>query len=275
MADGTQDHVPLDPADRDFLREVRWRRRVGDDGDSRRRRWILGLLVLAHLAFFLWLRDAMVERGRFAVPGREQVLEVRFYEEEVAPVFEALPGPVAPLVPMPPETVREVVVPAAPLAVPSPPPPAAPTVVDEPTDALAARFIPPEEPPPATLQLFNTDGSIRMSQDVVDASNIPAPRPGFRSPLMDAAKAKPKPPPITYDPTVFARYWAPEGETAVQSAFRRATVSRKFKTPWGSTIQCTWVLVIGGCGWGIAPAPLEKPPPRPGEVYVDEPPKHW
>ena len=97
MADGTQDQLPLDPADRDFLREVRWRRRVGDDGDSRRRRWILGLLVLVHLVFFLWLRDAMVERGRFAVPGREQVLEVRFYEEETAPVVEVLPGPMAPL----------------------------------------------------------------------------------------------------------------------------------------------------------------------------------
>ena len=278
MADGTHDHVPLDPADRDFLREVRWRRDVVDDGESRRRRWILGVLVVVHVVFFAWLREAMLERGRLAVPVREQVMEVRFYDEAPQPEAQALPEYTAPLVPMPPDVVREVIVPvaSAPLPAPVPPPPPPPQPVEEatPADAMSARFIAPETPPPQ-LRLYNEDGSMRLSQDVIDASNIPAPRPGYRSPLAEAARVKPRPPPISYDPTVFSKYWAPGSESAFDSLVRRSTASKKFRTPWGSTIQCTWVLIMGGCGWGIAPTPLEKPPPRPGEVYVDEPPKHW
>jgi hypothetical protein len=232
-----------------------------DDAEKRRRRALLAILVGLHLLLFLALRYAMDPNlSPFHILRRETVMSVEF-----------LPPETKPLEVDPAFDVPEVSVPAVPLPVrvePTTVPKTAP-VVDTPeprpieAEGLSARWISADEPePPPRIQLFNPDGSMNLSQDVIDASNATRPR-GFQSPQPAPAPWERQQPAVPYDPTVFENRWKPDGESAFQEVVRRATATKAFRTPWGSTVECTWVLIMGGCGWAKPPTPLQNAPKAP------------
>jgi hypothetical protein len=73
------------------------------------------------------------------------------------------------------------------------------------------------------------------------ASYIPVPR--------DAAPWEQRIDPMVYEPTAFEEIWKPDQESLMGEFFRRSTVTKTFKTPWGTKVTCSWVLIVGGCGW--------------------------
>lgn len=235
-----------------------------DDAERRRRRALLAILVGLHLLLFLALRVAMDPNlSLFRVPAREQVLTVEFLAPEAKPEFAdpALDVPEVPVPALPapaPVQVQPTTVPKAAPRVDTPEPRALES------DGLSARWVPADEPaPPPRIELFNTDGSMNLSQDVIDASKAQARPRGFQSPQAAPAPWETQRPPVPYDPTAFENAWKPDGETALQEVVRRATVTKKFRTPWGSTVECAWVLIAGGCGWGAPPTPLQNAPKAP------------
>jgi hypothetical protein len=156
--------------------------------------------------------------------------------------------------PPPPEDAPELAPELAPTPVPTDPatvpaprrePPAdlpAPTVATR-----APRAVTTASPTPARIVLFDTDGSLRVPEGVLDAgpepvaSYIPVPR--------DAAPWEQRIDPMVYEPTAFEEIWKPDQESLMGEFFRRSTVTKTFKTPWGTKVTCSWVLIVGGCGW--------------------------
>ena len=59
--------------------------------------------------------------------------------------------------------------------------------------------------------------------------------------------------PLPYTPTRLDKYWPSTRETLGGELVRKATVKRAWRTPWGSQVECAWVLFFGGCGWGPEP----------------------
>lgn len=274
MVRGRESLRVYDARDRDWLREVRWRR---DDARDPHRRWVLFAVLLAHVVLLLIVRDAMFVDAPVpvVVAPQEQVLEITFGTASDPTLqmreIETVPLPQA-------EPVREVVVPArpavearAPARVEAPPVPSAEPVV-APTDdsAMTARFIDPD-PPKETqpLRLFNSDGSVHVSKEMLDAIDA-TPQRQFEPRVVGKSRIMQHTTPIPYAPTTFEKYWAPRDETILQEFFRKSTVEKKFKTPWGTTVQCAWMLFMGGCGWGSGPTPLKDPPkgPEPLGVYM-------
>lgn len=282
MVRGRESLRVYDAGDRDWLREVRWRR---DDAPAPHQRRVLLAVLLAHLVLVLVVRDAMfVDVPAPVAAPKEQVLEVVFGTPadptRAMSALETLPLPQT-------EPVREVVVPVRarePLV--APPPSrvqAAPVVRVEPTvaptddSAMSARFIEPEPPKETTpLRLFNSDGSVHVSTEMLEAIDS-KPQPGYSPPAVKQPELMRHESPVSYTPTRFDRYWAPPNETILQEFFRKSTVEKKFKTPWGTTVQCAWMLFMGGCGWGAGPTPLKNPPKGPEVLGVymgpEEPPK--
>lgn len=119
-----------------------------------------------------------------------------------------------------------------------------------------------------TRQLFNDDGSPRLSKAAIDASQTPATAPDFAPPQPQAIA--PIRSPIPYKPTRLDDYWVPSNETLGAEARRRVTVEKAFKTPWGTTWRCAWFLTIGGCG-DVPPPAMKNPPKAPWETYEAEP----
>jgi hypothetical protein len=56
--------------------------------------------------------------------------------------------------------------------------------------------------------------------------------------------------PVPYTPTRLDKYWPPVRETLGGELVRKATVKKSWRTPWGTQVECAWVLFFGGCGWG-------------------------
>lgn len=215
--------------------------------------WVLALL--AHV-LALWLLDALVD-GRRAERQREPLDIVLVRASPPLPAAPPDPGPEPvrepPPVPepepepepepQPPPTPEPASASTAPLA--SEPVPAAPA----PEPVVATPQAPAATTPPALrrIVLFETDGRLRVPEGVLDgdpepaASYIPVPR--------DAPPWEQKIDPLVYEPTAFEAIWKPDQESLMGEFFRRSTVTKTFKTPWGTKVTCSWVLIVGGCGW--------------------------
>lgn len=94
------------------------------------------------------------------------------------------------------------------------------------------------------LDLYRPDGSVRLP----DSAFVPAPaRDTFARRQI-----------LPYAPTRFERYWVPRDENLLGEWVRKGTVTRKWRTPWGTQIECVWVFALGGCGWGFVPGMTEE-----------------
>lgn len=214
----------------------------------------LAIALLLHAALLWMLREIMVPPDEVAWSRIELVL----IEAEAPPL------PVSPQVQEPP------------IAAPAPqPPPVEPLRASEPPE-LAAPAMPepaPEAPAPAAadpapradvepvvstpvesaaldagpIRLFRRDGRLALPEGVLEAppqvaSYIPVPR--------EVPPWEDRPVALAYQESMFeAFWWVPKDESMAGAFFRKATVTKEFRLPWGTKVRCAWVLVIGACAW--------------------------
>jgi hypothetical protein len=118
-----------------------------------------------------------------------------------------------------------------------------------------------------TARLFDPNGRLHLSREVVDAAAA-TPQPGFAAP--PRAELPPIRSPVPYRPTRFDAAWVPDGETLGDELMRKVALEREFKTPWGTRWRCAIVLVFAACG-DVPPAPMKNPPKMPWETYIETP----
>jgi hypothetical protein len=116
--------------------------------------------------------------------------------------------------------------------------------------------------------LFDPDGSLRLSPQVVDAAATRAQQPDFTPP--PAARWPTVKSPLPYKATRFEPYWVKSNETMGEELFRHVIFEKEFKTPWGTRWRCAYILFIGGCG-DVPPPPMKNPPKMPWETYLPLP----
>ena len=222
----------------------------------------LHLLVLAVL-------DAWWRRGGEAVPRPAAITVVLAPRaapraaEPVAPEIRRAPTATEPAVAAAPAP-RPPAVPAAadprPPVAPSPAPPvaarSAPEQPRKPAAAPVQSAAPPPSQVPATaaatppterIVLFAPDGRLRVPTAVLQGEPPPVPSwiaaPHVLAPWDDRVD------PLVYEPTALEPIWKPDGESLLDEFMRRSTRTRTFRTPWGSKVTCSWVLIVGGCAW--------------------------
>ncbi|WP_395680224.1 hypothetical protein [Dokdonella sp.] len=81
-----------------------------------------------------------------------------------------------------------------------------------------------------------------------DGSALVAPKDGARMFRHDSA--------VPYAQTRFEQAFVPRDEDLTHEFIRRTTVKHTWRTPWGSQITCAasmTIVLLGGCGWGLAP----------------------
>lgn len=76
------------------------------------------------------------------------------------------------------------------------------------------------EPEPPPIKLFNSDGSVRLSQDVLDAAGE-KPAPDFQAPVPQEPDFMKHKRAISDERTRFEKYWAPDGENLGQKIVRK------------------------------------------------------
>ena len=225
--------LSFDYAGHAWLHEMRWRRPPYD-----RRGISIALLValILHLVGFWLVRDWM--KLHIVEDDRRDVIQVSLVEPPA-------PAPVSP-----PEPLPEVLPP--PLA--ETPRPVLRAASRPRRDATAAAPAAPAVPATVgvpQVHLYEADGRL-------DVSNLPKePEAGpfyeFRAPAIVQSPMMKHDSPFPYQSTAFEEYWPPDDETIVGEFFRRHTTTKTMRTPWGGGIQCSFMLFIGGCGFGYAP----------------------
>lgn len=173
---------------------------------TRRRRVAITIVALLHVALLLALRAGMrvdFERQR----GDESPLVVRFDEAPAATADDPA------LAIEPP--VRNATAPAS-----------APRVERNETESVRDAAPAPEavaEPARTSLRLFEPDGSLRLSDEVVDAARpaaAPAPRYRERERRTNVWRAE-RPRIAGTPPTRFDRHWKPDGENLAEELVRK------------------------------------------------------
>lgn len=209
----TTDSATLVEYDAKAARAWRVRPRFEDAGeDPRRRRIAWALIALAHLLLLLALGYAMRPEPAPLAESRESVLEVTFADPEppMTPLAAAPEEPVATV-----DTTRATPVPHA-----TPPPAAAPAPREQAMEVTWGEAEP--EPPP--IKLFNSDGSVRLSQDVLDAAGE-RPAPDFRAPVAEEPEFMKHKRAISDERTRFEKYWVPDGENLGQKIVRKVPLA--------------------------------------------------
>ncbi|HEY0233257.1 MAG TPA: hypothetical protein VGC55_18560 [Dokdonella sp.] len=114
---------------------------------------------------------------------------------------------------------------------------------DAAADALASA--------PAPLNLYDRTGRV-LPPAAQGASDLAVPFP--RRPRV-AQEGNPfaHRDALPYTPTRLDKYWPSVRDTLGGELVRTATVKRAWRTPWGTQVECAWVLFFGGCGWGPEP----------------------
>ena len=183
-----------------WLRERRARREAVV---PQRRRGAIAVVVLLHVLLLFALKSAM--QVRWDDPLAEPApLVVRFDQ----PTAAAPPDP-ALSVPEP--------------AIAPPPTSVVPRTTVEPAQAVRT----PAEPEPASeprmsVRLFEPDGALRLSREVVEAAE-PAPEavPEYRERRRETNVWRADKPAIVYRPTRFEKHWKPDHETVAQELVRK------------------------------------------------------
>ncbi|HUD43122.1 MAG TPA: hypothetical protein VMR06_14115 [Dokdonella sp.] len=212
-----------------------------EPGERQRRLAALTLALVLHGLFAIAAyRAAQLHRPDAAPAPRtaDEVMHLR--------LIDAGPDPIAaPAVPAPPPSsatpMPYVSAPAAPRA-------AADDTAAAPLAADTGATPEPDRTDPAP-RWIERDGTPRLPAPVA------APRTFSNRPLREAGAPDPLAhrSPLPYAPTRFEKDWAPRDETLGGQWLREHTVSRTVDLPQGYQVRCTWMLILGGCGWGKAP----------------------
>lgn len=229
------ERVGAAPADRDWrARAARQQERWREPPIERTiRRLALALVLLLHGVFALVAWYGMRPPLRPIVRTTpDQVMQIQFFDTEVAPI--ALP-PAPPPVPLPPRT--------------PPVPPAKGALVVQPPPAAAA----------AAPRLFDDKG-----RPLLPAPAASAPTPAYvqRMPQGDT-RIMQHDSPIKYQPTRFADDWNHGGSSvddALQKLVDKTTVKKTVRLPGGIRLHCavSLAMLAGGCGGDPPPPPSAK-----------------
>jgi hypothetical protein len=249
--DGT--HGPgfamLDGPTRAMLHELRWRPPARDS-----RRFVAGvvLTILVHALLVLFVSYEMmprVEPPRVFHISDADVLQVRLMDAPAPP-----PAAVA-VEPPPPPPLPKILSPEATRPMPPrPPPPREAPARDAMTATVQAPAPATSSAPPPPLHLFGSDGRVIVPTATPGNGAVPdyvQNKPTGDSQVMDHRSQ------VTYTETRFDKDWAPKGETAFDSAVRRAVDTTSVKKTFGiggSRFNCATVLFVlpVGCS-GEAP----------------------
>ena len=222
-----------------WLRERRARRL--ERAPVARRRTAIAVVVVLHLALLLALRAGM--RVRFDVrPPDARAFVVRFDLDTGQPD----------------DPVLELAPPRSPSAV-APPPQRAPRAARN--DGVVARATSTQRPS-TSLRLFEPDGSLRLSREVVEAAApAPAPEPEYRErpPLRKIWRADR--PAIVHAPTRLERYWKPDRENLAQELVRKYPVLGIVLQNPGGKDRCPPRSLDPDCEGEVDPAFAEDPYP--------------
>lgn len=230
------------------------------DADERLRRRLAAVVaLLLNLVFLIALDQVMRpmarERALWARVEPANVLQVRLIEAvpSPAPAVEAPPMPPASEPAAAPARV------AAPIQRRSRARSARQVEADVAAASSERNRVPEEssapaassraEPSPAP-QFYDRDGRVRLPDAKAFDAETPFPQlpivPTEGNPFVHRS-------PLPYEPTRFDKYFPDVRETLGGELVRKSIVKRSGRLPWGTYVECTWILIFGGCNWGSAP----------------------
>ncbi|MEO8670924.1 MAG: hypothetical protein ABI411_06390 [Tahibacter sp.] len=240
----------------DYLlrRQAHWRR---PEHDKHRMRIALVVAFVLHLLLLFVLRDQF--RWRFPPEDRRDVVQLRLLTLEPARPVHTVEEP-PPMVVRPAQTPAKAQGADVPIenpeslsrarAHPATRIVAAPQAPGR-TVSLEARALTPLATPVAP-RLYGVDGRLLVDADLATRPAAPGPRdfvaPRFVAPLLMQHRT-----PLPYEATRFDKDWTPDHETRLGEFVRKNTHTVSTRTRWGGQITCTWMLFMGGCGFGYAP----------------------
>lgn len=223
-----------------WLRERRARR---ESVVPQRRRGAIAVVVVLHLLLALALKSGM--QVRWDEPSHEAApLVIRFDE----------PSPASP-----PDPALAVAPPAT-----APPPAAvAPATARAPADATRVPAAPaPAAPPRTSLRLFEPDGTLRLSREVVEAAEpAPGPVPEYRERKRETDVWRAGRPAVAYQPTRFERHWKPDRENLAQELVRKYPLLGLIIRNPGGQDGCPPNSLDPDCEGAVRPAFPEDPYP--------------
>lgn len=220
----------VDPAQRAWLHEVRWRKMPVS------RRQVAAVVLatgLLHLLAFIGASYNMRLHPVIATPVAQQhVIQVDLIENRPAPP----PSP-------PPSQVLPDMLVRAPQPAAQSPRAREERVITPPPVEVA------QNPQATAAALFDDQGDIIMP---AGAATTTKPEPDYQAGILQS-RNKPAQPqsPIKYKPTRFEKDWVPEGESPLQSAVRKTLVEGTvMKLPGGTRVKCVFspLALAGGCG---------------------------
>jgi hypothetical protein len=240
---GGDPDAPFDRFGHALLRDIRDRKPPRD----RLRLGIALLIAIAfHVALIVLLRLEMRPQYEAPSAGRENAIQVTFFE----PPQQLPAAPAAPQIAPPP-----------PLAAPPP------RVRIQPRNPNAMKAT--IGPPPPALHVYGPNGQVLL------------PPPSSVAVTPDYKTVQPKEPslmqhttPLPYQSTRFNKDWAPSNESLGAKAFRRAvdatTKEKTIRLPGGMKIKClaSPLVLAFGCG----PPPPPPPPKNDNDIRLSLPP---
>ena len=214
-------------------------------------RWLMAIAWMFTLLLHVWLLFALREGMRpRPLDGRDG-----------APIqVELIP------VPMPPPAVEPLVVEPLPRNTTAPTiHPAMPTIAHRNVSKPESATMPSDIPTPAVatdtlaMRFYNPDSSANIPKDLLAQVERSMPKPNFTAKEFVLPEFMQHKNPLHYLATDFEPTWVPINENLLDEFVRRnLTREVTFKTPWGGTIRCTWVFVMGACA-GVPPAAWKNP----------------
>lgn len=219
---------------------------------DRRTLWmLLALVLLAHVAL-VWLAWRILRPSPHRHGGRE-VIAVMLIEPSAN-----LPPP-PPLLAPPPLPGQRTAMPR-------------PVHHEAPAKGAISATLEGVKPPP--LQLYQSNGQIR----VPSSASTAAPAPAYRAPELKGSHIYNGKSPVPYTPTRFNKDWAPDKESlgaktvgrAVDKVIEKTTVQKTVKLPFGMKAHCVLspLALLAGCS-GTPPQP---PPKNDNDVRLSMPP---
>jgi hypothetical protein len=195
--------------------------------------WALLVAIAAHIAIFIALRSEIARRA---------TVESTAISVQMIDLLPASP----PAAEIPPEPVR------APIAHPMPRVMRERTPMSEPP-IVAVPAAPPDTATP-TLHLYNADGSLALPSNSAPRSDAIVARPLDAPPVADntiMAHIRP----LKVRPNHFDAEWeASHGGNPMDRfiADHLMKTTGVMRLPWGTRVQCAWIVIVAGCAWGPA-----------------------
>jgi hypothetical protein len=245
--------VPDTMAELPNLPYVRLTQRVQPPPDRRGLWLLLTLVLLAHVVL-VWIGWRILRPARVQYDTRD-VISVSLIEPS-----SGLPAPPPMLAPPPP--------------LPGQPPAAPPRrlhYVPPAKGAMQAQMEGVKGPP---LQLYQSNGQVRLPPANANAAPVPA----YGAPAIKGSQIYSGKSPVPYKPTRFNQDWAPDHETlgaktigrAVDKAVEKTTVKKTVHLPGGIKLHCALspLALFAGCK-GDDPQP---PPKNDDDIRLSMPP---